>query len=491
MALQVALKVVESLVDVFVVAGIAWPYIPQAKAILRTRDASGFSAKVSLVIIASCVLRIFYWLAQPAEEKYALPLLIQAFVGVAAQMAMMHVLVKVGNDPAPPGAGVAQRPRRTADRNFLDFRAADFWRWTDWASYAMAVTTFNVVLMLLTGIFAPSRFYAETLGTLALGIEAMMPVPQVINNFRRKSTAGLSSVLIATWVLGDGLKAVYAVIKGAPWQFLACALFQVSMDIVILIQMTALYGSAKPKTEDAAPGTPAASAGGSGLELHAVGEGVAAGAAGSEESKNWAGGAHPEQGSAVPEFGGESLLSMGAAGAAEGGPSAGAGPDNQHYDGTGTGLLTATGGAASSGSGSALGSVGALPATSPGRASSASAFSSVTTSSVRGRSVNGQPSPKGTQPTPALFAQPPQQQQQQRQRGVVKSPQLDGMESDRTDDSHSELVPLLPEGDDYSGDDAPRAGGGGGDLLRSPGSVSHRRPSQTRRVGVTPRTAEA
>jgi len=45
---------------------------------------------------------------------------------------------------------------------------------------------------------------------MALGVEAFVPVPQAWQNASRRSTVGLSAVLIICWAVGDAFKTALA-----------------------------------------------------------------------------------------------------------------------------------------------------------------------------------------------------------------------------------------------------------------------------------------
>lgn len=85
----------------------------------------------------------------------------------------------------------------------------------------------------------------ELVGTAALGIEAMLGVPQGWSNYKRKSTEGCSKELITSWFLGDLSKIVLFIIRDSPAQFIACGAFQLFMDFFILGQMQFYKGSVK------------------------------------------------------------------------------------------------------------------------------------------------------------------------------------------------------------------------------------------------------
>jgi solute carrier family 66, member 2 len=77
------------LADAGQIAGVTLPYVSQASALLRARDPSGFDLRTSLVLIVASVLRIFYYVALPKQDRFATALLIQAGAAIATQLVMI------------------------------------------------------------------------------------------------------------------------------------------------------------------------------------------------------------------------------------------------------------------------------------------------------------------------------------------------------------------------------------------------------------------
>ncbi|KAG8344204.1 hypothetical protein TRVL_04964 [Trypanosoma vivax] len=73
-------------------------------------------------------------------------------------------------------------------------------------------------------------------GYVALGIESMLLVPQILLNNRRKSTEGVALALLFTWVSGDIGKLVYFVLTNESLPFLICGGVQLLFDAVIVAQ---------------------------------------------------------------------------------------------------------------------------------------------------------------------------------------------------------------------------------------------------------------
>jgi uncharacterized protein with PQ loop repeat len=102
-----------------------------------------------------------------------------------------------------------------------------------------------MVVFFLTAVLKGQSLYFEVLGILALGVEATLGVPQFIKNLRRQSTEGLSLPMVVGWTAGDTLKTVYFVLRAVPSQFIWCGVFQIVVDLGILVQFSTY--SKKPR----------------------------------------------------------------------------------------------------------------------------------------------------------------------------------------------------------------------------------------------------
>ena len=228
-------------VDATLVLGVIVPYIPQIASIRHGESA--FNTTASLILVVSSTLRLAFWFAQPFDATLA----VQAACVVATQMAVMHSVVTVERRKrGDSGGGEGASPprlhhRRASGERFFDFDASRFWRWTHFSSYVEFVVTLAVLLVLLHGSFGGSAAYGAALGALALGVEATLPLPQAVQNYRMQSSAGLTWPLIASWACGDAFKLVVAVSRGFPLQFLVCGVTQLCLDGVILAQMLWIY----------------------------------------------------------------------------------------------------------------------------------------------------------------------------------------------------------------------------------------------------------
>lgn len=75
--------------------------------------------------------------------------------------------------------------------NFSDFRLRYFWNWTYFSSYVQFMCIFVCVTGAMTFTFLEFHVFVESLGFLALTTEAMLAVPQFVQNMKNRSTKGM------------------------------------------------------------------------------------------------------------------------------------------------------------------------------------------------------------------------------------------------------------------------------------------------------------
>ncbi|KHJ98954.1 PQ loop repeat protein [Oesophagostomum dentatum] len=108
-----------------------------------------------------------------------------------------------------------------------------FWAWHDLTSFLLALFAFTTFWSILTSILIRFQWYVEALGMVSLLVEASLGAPQLIRNWQRKSTQGMSIPMVLAWLCGDLAKTGYFVATGSPLQFWVCAILQVSCLVFI------------------------------------------------------------------------------------------------------------------------------------------------------------------------------------------------------------------------------------------------------------------
>ena len=222
-------------VDATLVSGVIVPYLPQILEIRR--GDSAFNPTASLILIVSATLRLAFWFAKPFDPVLA----VQAAASIATQFFVMAAVCSAAAAHRRAPAGTASRVSSAASPSFFDFEPRSFWKWPRLSSYLQFETTLVVLLVLLHGTFGGVKGYGDLLGALSLGIEALLPIPQALQNARHRSSAGLTLPLIAAWFCGDAFKTGVALYRGLPLQFVVCGCIQLSVDTIIVLQTLVWY----------------------------------------------------------------------------------------------------------------------------------------------------------------------------------------------------------------------------------------------------------
>ena len=94
------------------------------------------------------------------------------------------------------------------------------------------------VLIVLQFLLGWSSWFSILQGYVALGVEATLPLPQVIANEKAQSCKGFRLSVLVNWLLGDAMKMTYFFLAPTPipWAFKLCGLFQSACDAYLGVQ---------------------------------------------------------------------------------------------------------------------------------------------------------------------------------------------------------------------------------------------------------------
>uniref|UniRef100_A0A9J8CIS2 Solute carrier family 66 member 2 n=1 Tax=Cyprinus carpio carpio TaxID=630221 RepID=A0A9J8CIS2_CYPCA len=244
------------------VFGGAVPYIPQYQDIQRTNNAEGFSTRVCLVLLVANILRIFFWIG----KQFELPLLLQSVVMILTMLAMLHLCCSIQSSNRVSSKQhhitdfLTIAMHYTAERlqqlelkiiicvllkkqshlhlgcpGDLDLRY--FWSWGSFEDYLIFCFAFTLLCAFITFLFLDWVLFVEALGSLAVMFEAMLGMPQLLQNYNNRSTRGMSVKMVLLWTAGDIFKTTYFVINESPTQFVVCGAVQILIDVAILLQV--------------------------------------------------------------------------------------------------------------------------------------------------------------------------------------------------------------------------------------------------------------
>lgn len=184
------------MIALFIIFGPVIGYIFQYFEI--EKSPKGFSLPISYILLASNLLRILFWHYKRFEDI----LMYQSIVMILVQLILLRLVCRV--------------------------RQYSFKR------HIQVLSIFALSLYTLRNI--KYSFLTELVGTLALLIESGLGIPQFFQNMKVKSTEGLDLRLVLTWMIGDLVKTALFIYRSSPFQFIACGIVQMSVDILILWQ---------------------------------------------------------------------------------------------------------------------------------------------------------------------------------------------------------------------------------------------------------------
>ncbi|GAA5837899.1 hypothetical protein JCM3766R1_001512 [Sporobolomyces carnicolor] len=197
-------------------------YYDQYISICRKRNSQGFSTDIPGLLIVANVTRCIYWLG----ARFQIYLLVQSLLMIGAQFGILYVCILYKDH-----AHVDLHRAKTSKR------PANLWAWDTFPPY-LEFTALLILLHCVMFLFLHKvNFYIDLLGFIALGLEATLPIPQLLVNYENKSTAGFRHTVLAGWFLGDAFKTVYYfATKDNGIAFKACAVFQLSVDCMLVVQ---------------------------------------------------------------------------------------------------------------------------------------------------------------------------------------------------------------------------------------------------------------
>ncbi|KAI9781019.1 MAG: hypothetical protein M1835_004375 [Candelina submexicana] len=171
--------------------------------------------------------RVFYWFGAHFDTS----LLIQALIMILMQLLLLHTAL---SNRSTPSSKIDHTPFAASHTSRIS-RPYDFWQWRTSKPYWEFLFYFTLTLLILQFLVGNITTYVSLIGYLALGIEALLPLPQILNNHRSRSCAGFRLSVLASWILGDVMKMVFFFLaeSSIPWAFKCCGLFQFVCDLFL------------------------------------------------------------------------------------------------------------------------------------------------------------------------------------------------------------------------------------------------------------------
>ncbi|KAL1007760.1 hypothetical protein UPYG_G00091270 [Umbra pygmaea] len=160
----------------------ALPYTPQYQKILRTKSTEGFSTHICLFLLVSNILRILFWFG----KQFEMTLLLQSVVMIFTMLVMLNLCCSVQNN----------NHISTKQHHITDIDPRFFWSWDAFEDYLIFLLAFTLPCAFATLVFLDSALFVEVLGCLGVLAEALLGLPQLLQNRQHHSTTGMRSVQV-------------------------------------------------------------------------------------------------------------------------------------------------------------------------------------------------------------------------------------------------------------------------------------------------------
>jgi len=198
----------------------------------------------AIFVDAYTSIRVFYWIG----ARYDTSLLIQASIMVVVQAVLLYVALR--GRPQMNAASHLSHPfagSREGDTHVS--RPLNFWQWRSPRPYWLTLAYYAGGLLLLQMLIGTPSWYVTLQGYVALGIEAGLPIPQILSNQRNQSCKGFRLSVLVNWLVGDVFKMSFFFLaeSSIPWAFKLCGLFQACCDAYLGVQYY-MYGEGKTST---------------------------------------------------------------------------------------------------------------------------------------------------------------------------------------------------------------------------------------------------
>ena len=210
-------------------------YVFQAIKFQKTKSSKGFSKSLCLMLLLANILRIYFWIGKPFEKS----LLFQSIVVIISQIYLIHYYLKYQEKPKDKN----EMPQEKSILNHLIswrdiFTPSKIWNWDYEIDYYKFVFLFFSLMSIICAIIGKDmvKFY-DVIGTISVGIETFIEIPQIKENCVTKNVKNLSGAMVLMWFIGDLFKTVYNIVNKSPIQMIIGGLIQNCEDIILNTQV--------------------------------------------------------------------------------------------------------------------------------------------------------------------------------------------------------------------------------------------------------------
>ena len=223
--------------DILMVFLPSFGYFFQAFKFQKTKSSKGFSKSLCLLLLLANILRIYFWIGKP----FAKSLLFQSIVVIISQIYLMHYYLKYQDytkKEIPPEKSILNH--MTSWNEII--RPSKIWNWDyeiDYYKFILFLFFALSIICYIIGKESP-KFY-NLIGTISVGIETFIEIPQIKENCITKNVKNLSGAMVLMWFIGDLFKTVYNITNNSPLQMILGGILQNCEDVVLSSQVI-IYG---------------------------------------------------------------------------------------------------------------------------------------------------------------------------------------------------------------------------------------------------------
>ena len=156
---------------------------------------------------------------------------------LVVQLVLLHVAL-LNRPPVGAQYSITKPFENLSEGDSYVTRPFNFWQWRSRKPYWQFILYFTLTLAVLELLVGFNGFYIDVQGYFALGVEAILPVPQILENERRRSCKGFRLSVLGNWLVGDVFKLSYFFLSDnpVPFAFKFCGLVQTVCDLYLGVQ---------------------------------------------------------------------------------------------------------------------------------------------------------------------------------------------------------------------------------------------------------------
>lgn len=236
-------------VNVAMIFGPCFAYLLQAEKFKSIHSSKGFSLYVCLIILVANILRIYFWIG----KRFTPILLAQSILVITSQLYLIYVslekveyLMTITSKPDKK-----QLNNELKERNLIVFlynniktvyktlfSIETFWKWESFSLYVITIIMGSIAMGVICLIFGFDNIpFVELIGSISTGVEVIIAIPQIVCNYKNKSTETLSFLMIMLWLFGDSFKLIYYIVTQSVIQFIVCSIIQIALDFILIGQI--------------------------------------------------------------------------------------------------------------------------------------------------------------------------------------------------------------------------------------------------------------